>query len=111
VDGDESDDDELPLLKAPPTSAVEAPTTSEGAYAKLGRLNGHENNRILSQYEWQGGVRAVDDNNHVVENECADPHTNFGGHRHAKSPTSESASVRKCLSCPNAFSRKLPPEI
>jgi hypothetical protein len=75
VDGDESDDDELPLLKAPPTSAVEAPTTSEGAYAKLGRLNGHENNRILSQFQWQGGVRAVDDNKHVGrERVCGSPY-------------------------------------
>jgi hypothetical protein len=46
---------------------------------EVGTAKGHRTPRILSQLQRQRGGCAVDDDNHGVENECADPHTNLVG--------------------------------
>jgi hypothetical protein len=46
---------------------------------EVGTAKGHRTPRILSQLQRQRGGCAVNDDNHGVENECADAHTNLVG--------------------------------
>jgi hypothetical protein len=69
------------LYKAPTALKVEK------AYAKLGRLKGTEHRGFYLNY---GGSEVFAQS---MATRYADPYT-FAGHRHAKSLTSETASVR-----------------